>query len=152
MSVLELKVPPPAVAVVTALLIYAGDRLSPQQWRLDVPLWLVGLIVAVALIVGTAAVIHFFRAGTTVHPHCPEKSEVLVARGIYRYSRNPMYLSLLLVLIAWSMHLGWIGAPLLLGLFVMWITRFQICPEERILERLFGEDYRAYCCRVRRWL
>ncbi|MBR9828494.1 MAG: isoprenylcysteine carboxylmethyltransferase family protein [Oceanospirillales bacterium] len=152
MSGLELKIPPPVMAATTALLLYSGDRLSPQPWRVEVSPWLIGLTVMIALLVGAAAVAHFFRAGTTVHPHCPEKSEVLVARGIYRYSRNPMYLSLLLILIAWSMHLGWVGAPLLWALFVVWITRFQIRPEERVLAQLFGDDYRAYCDRVRRWL
>lgn len=149
---LELRVPPPVMAITVAVLIYAGDRIAPAAWQLQVPLWLVALILVLALVAGGMAVTHFFKAGTTVHPHCPEKSSRLVAHGIYRYSRNPMYLALLLLLIAWSLHLGWLLAPLGWGLFVLWITRFQIRPEERTLERLFGDEYRAYCRRVRRWL
>lgn len=152
MSPLELRVPPPVMAVVTALLMYVGSCLSPGDWHLEAADWVTGLVLVVALGMGAAAVMHFFRVGTTAHPHCPEKSSCLVAHGIYRYSRNPMYLALLLLLVAWSLYLGWILSPLGWGLFVLWITRFQIRPEERALERVFGEDYRAYCRRVRRWL
>ncbi|GAA0679860.1 isoprenylcysteine carboxylmethyltransferase family protein [Marinobacterium maritimum] len=152
MRSLELKLPPPLVAVVVALLIYAGDWLSPDSLRVRLePLWAL-LPLGLSLLLALMAVGHFFKAGTTVHPHCPEKSSCLVVHGIYRYSRNPMYLSLLLILVAWSLHLGWLLAPLGWVLFVLWITRFQIRPEERMLERLFGEEYRAYCRQVRRWL
>lgn len=149
---LELKIPPPVMAATVALLIYVGGHLSPASWHLELPLWLTGLVLVPAFVIGGMAVSHFFKVGTTVHPHCPEKSSTLVAHGIYRYSRNPMYLALLLVLIAWSLYLGWILSPLCWALFVLWITRCQIRPEERVLERLFDEDYRAYCRQVRRWL
>ncbi|MBV0934333.1 methyltransferase family protein [Marinobacterium weihaiense] len=152
MNALELKVPPPAMAAVVALLIYGGDWLWPAAWLGTAPTGLVLGVVALALLIGVAAVAHFFQVGTTVHPHCPDKSRVLVARGVYRFSRNPMYLALLLMLVAWSLHLGWPGAPLGWALFVAWITRFQIRPEERILAQVFGEEYRDYCRRVRRWL
>lgn len=152
MAALELKVPPPLIAALVALGLYAGARISPDGLILTIPFFWIGLVLATAMLVGASAVLHFFRAGTTAHPHCPEKTRVLVARGIYRVSRNPMYLALLLILIAWSLHLGWLFSPLGWGLFVVCITRFQIRPEERVLTRLFGDEYRDYCQRVRRWL
>ncbi len=151
-SALELKLPPPLVTVLVALLIYGGQRITPSSLSVSVaPGWAL-LPLGVSLLLAVMAVAHFFRAGTTVHPHCPEKSSCLVAHGVYRFSRNPMYLSLLLILIAWSMYLGWLLAPLGWALFLFWITRFQILPEERMLKRLFGQEYSSYCQRVRRWL
>ncbi len=152
MSSLELKLPPPAITALAALLIYGGDRVSPAGLRVSIDVFWALVVLGVALLIGFMAVGHFFKVGTTPHPHCPEKSSCLVAHGIYRYSRNPMYLALLLVLVAWSLYLGWVLSPLGWGLFVLWITRFQIRPEERILERIFEDEYRAYCRRVRRWL
>ena len=81
-------------------------------------------------VVGTLAVFHCFRARTTVHPHCPEKTSCLVAYGVFRLSRNPMYLALLLLLIAWMIQLGHLLSPLWLAGFVAYITWFQIRPEE----------------------
>lgn len=152
MNRLELKVPPPLVALCCGGLIEVGVRLSPATLRLPPAPGGALLMLGLAAAVGLLAVGHLFRAGTTVHPHCPEKSCRLVAHGIYRYSRNPMYLALLLLLVAWSLYRGWWLAPLVWALFVGWITRFQIRPEERVLARLFGDQYRAYCDRVRRWL
>lgn len=152
MRSLELKLPPPLVTVLVALLIYVGQKVSPLELSIALALPWALLPLGVSLLLAVMAVAHFFRAGTTVHPHCPEKSSCLVAHGIYRYSRNPMYLALLLILIAWSLYLGWLLAPLGWVLFVFWITRFQILPEERTLTRLFEDEYQAYCQRVRRWL
>lgn len=152
MSALELKLPPPLVTVLVALLIYGGQRMTPSSLNVSIAHGWALLPLGVSLLLAVMAVAHFFRAGTTVHPHCPEKSSCLVAHGIYRYSRNPMYLALLLMLVAWSLYLGWLLAPLGWALFVFWITRFQILPEERTLTRLFEDEYRAYCQRVRRWL
>ncbi len=152
MRSLELKLPPPAIMVLVALLIYGGDRFSPASLSISLdPFWAL-IPLGLSLLLALMAVGHFFKVGTTAHPHCPEKSSCLVVHGIYRYSRNPMYLSLLLLLVAWSLYLGWLLAPLGWVLFVLWISRFQIRPEERILERLFEEEYRDYCRRVRRWL
>lgn len=99
-----------------------------------------------------AGVIEFRRASTTVNPMAPSDSSTVVDTGVYRYTRNPMYLGFLLVLFAWA---AWLAAPwALLGpvVFVAWMTRFQILPEERALLERFGDDYRAYCRRVRRWV
>jgi protein-S-isoprenylcysteine O-methyltransferase Ste14 len=94
----------------------------------------------------------FRRAGTTIDPLRLDKTTALVTEGVYRYTRNPMYLSLTLMLCAWAIWLGgvwaWVG-PIALAL---WLDRFQIRPEERAMSRRFGADYDRYRRNVRRWL
>jgi protein-S-isoprenylcysteine O-methyltransferase Ste14 len=102
--------------------------------------------------VALGGVLSFRRAHTTVNPLKPETSAALVSTGVYSFTRNPMYLGMALVLLAWAVYLS--SAWSLLGplLFALYITRFQIVPEERALEGLFGESFAAYRKRVRRWL
>ena len=93
-----------------------------------------------------------WRARTTVNPLRPERAAHLVTSGVFARSRNPIYLGDALILAALALGLGnWLNF-LLLPAFVGLIGRFQIAPEERALQRLFGDQYRAYCARVRRWL
>lgn len=94
----------------------------------------------------------FRRAATTVDPTRPERASTLVSNGIYRYTRNPMYLGMAFVLLGWSVYLANLGAIVLVAIFVAYITRFQIVPEERELSRLFGDAYSKYKATVRRWL
>lgn len=94
----------------------------------------------------------FRRHRTTVNPLRPGKASAVVQDGIYRFTRNPMYVGMALLLTAWVTGLGAPLGLLALALFVAFITRFQIQPEERALQAKFGADYAAYCARVRRWL
>ena len=82
----------------------------------------------------------------------PENTQILVTTGMYRFSRNPMYLGLLLLLTGWSIYLGAVSAILLLPLFVLVLTKMQIQPEEIILEELFGQSYIEYKLKVHRWI
>lgn len=94
----------------------------------------------------------FLLARTTIDPHRPDKASALVTGGIYRLTRNPMYLGLTLFLTAEATLLA---SPCLLAvplLFVLYLTRFQIVPEERALLECFGAEYADYMARVRRWL
>lgn len=137
-----------------AAVMWSSARAWPQ-WSLDWPsARLVAAAIALAgLVVSLLSVASFRRAGTTVNPLRPDGTTALVARGIYRHSRNPMYLGMVLCLAAWGVHLAHLpalaGGPLL---FALYLNRFQIVPEERALEARFGEDYRAYRRAVRRWL
>lgn len=94
----------------------------------------------------------FGRVGTTVNPLRPASSRVLVTTGLHRLSRNPMYLGHALLLVAWACWLrhpaAFVGAPL----YMAFVTRYQILPEERALSATFGAAYEAYRARVRRWL
>ena len=153
MQALELKIPPPAVAVLLAGAMWGISLVAPL---FEVPAFIrVAAAVTIALAGGgfsLAGVISFRRARTTVNPMKPETTSSLVCSGIYGVTRNPMYVGLLLVLVAWAVFLS--SAWALLGplAFVLYINRFQIAPEERVLSAIFGTGYSAYKSRVRRWL
>lgn len=112
---------------------------------------LVCFLLVLAFVIGVLALVDFVRAGTSVDPRKPSKSSRLVVKGIYNYSRNPMYLALLLCLLAWGLWLGNVFNSILAALFVSYMNRFQIVPEERELAKLYGREYRQYCSLVRRW-
>jgi protein-S-isoprenylcysteine O-methyltransferase Ste14 len=107
---------------------------------------------AVAIAIVVAALRGFHRARTTVNPMDPSKATRLVTDGVFRISRNPMYLGLLLLLIGWALWLGSASVWLMPPLFAIAITRLQIVPEERALDRLFGAQYLAYRDDVVRWI
>ncbi|MGF6147737.1 Putative protein-S-isoprenylcysteine methyltransferase [Kingella potus] len=150
MNALELKIPPLAVMLLCAVLMYALAAWRPA----DLPAmpWLAVLVAAAAFGIMLAGVAAFHRHRTTANPHTPEQSRLVVSDGIYRFSRNPMYLGMVLLLAAWALQLAQAAAWAGVAVFAAYITRFQIIPEERILSVRFGEAYRAYCCQTRRWL
>ncbi|HKU46320.1 MAG TPA: isoprenylcysteine carboxylmethyltransferase family protein [Burkholderiales bacterium] len=108
--------------------------------------------IAAALIVGLAAVAGFRRAHTTVNPMTPQAASALVTGGIYRFTRNPMYLAMLILLGGWCYVVANGAALAMLPLFVAYLNRFQIQPEERALAARFGAEFERYRARVRRWL
>lgn len=153
MSVLELKVPPPIVALVLALLMWltpavAGLVQMPYPARV---FWAV-VLVCIGQGISIAGMLAFRRARTTVNPVKASLASSLVVQGVYRYTRNPMYVGFLLTLLAWAVFLANPLSLLWVVLFVLYITRFQIIPEERVLTSLFGAEYEAYKGRVRRWV
>ena len=153
MSSLEAKVPPPVVAAAVAVAMWGASELAPL---LQVPSALrIGAAAGIALVgigFSAAGVLAFRRARTTVNPTTPGKATSLVDSGVYRITRNPMYVGLSCVLVAWAVFLS--SAWALLGpvAYVLYIGRFQIAPEERALAKLFGSAYSAYQASVRRWL
>jgi len=96
--------------------------------------------------------LQFLLAKTTLNPFQLETASQLVTGGIYRLSRNPMYLSLVFILLGWMVYLGSLSALFGVGLFIWYVTKFQIKPEEEGLKRLFGAAFTDYCRRTRRWL
>jgi protein-S-isoprenylcysteine O-methyltransferase Ste14 len=153
MRALELKVPPPIVA----LLMGAAMWFAAQQ-RVSLELPLVVQIVAFVVIalagaaMALAGDLEFKRARTTINPFKPENSTALVTSGIYRFTRNPMYVGLTLLLLGWAAFLCSAWAFLGPVIFVLYIGRFQIAPEERVLSAKFGAAYTEYTARVKRWL
>jgi protein-S-isoprenylcysteine O-methyltransferase Ste14 len=153
MQVLELKIPPPVVALLMAAAMW-GIRQTTTP--VDIPMVVrAGIASAVAVAgIGIAlwGVIAFRRARTTVNPLKPESASSLVTSGVYRFTRNPMYVGMGLVLIAWAFLLS--SAMALLGpvVFVLYMNRFQIEPEERALAIRFGDAFLNYRATVRRWL
>lgn len=150
---LDLKIPPPLVAAITAGAMYGVAQLLPVL-ALS-PTVRVGTALALAAVGASfdmAGLLAFRRAKTTVNPMTPQRSRSVVSTGVYRFTRNPMYLGLVFFLLAWAVYLA--SAWVLLGVpvFMAYITRFQIQPEERVLAARFGKSYTDYCARVRRWL
>ncbi|HEY9183272.1 MAG TPA: isoprenylcysteine carboxylmethyltransferase family protein [Gammaproteobacteria bacterium] len=153
MRFLELRIPPPVVGLIIAAGMWAVARVTPL---LPLPrlvrLFVAALLLAIGLAVALGGVVSFRRARTTVNPLKPETTVTLVATGVYSFTRNPMYLGMVLVLLAWTVFLAspWtLAGP---ALFALYITRFQIVPEERVLAELFGNSFAAYRKRVRRWI
>ena len=153
MNKLELKVPPPAAALLVAVAMWlVASRTDALSFALPERRALSMVLAALGVAVSAAGTWSFLRARTTVNPTRPEAASSLVATGIFRFTRNPMYLGLLLVLAGWAAHLA--NAASLAGplLFALYITRFQILPEERVLAAKFGPDFEAYTLRTRRWI
>lgn len=153
MDALELKIPPPLVALLIGTAMWLVSTAAPS-FSLVLPFAPVlalglGAIGALAAVLG---VLSFHRAGTTIDPTKPQKSTALVTTGIYGLSRNPMYLGFLLVLTGWVVFLANVLAVFLIPLFVLYMNRFQIAPEERVLLAKFGADFVAYKAKVRRWV
>lgn len=153
MNKLELKIPPPVVALLFALAMWLPAAPGP---RFGLPSTLrVAVAVAIACAgaaLGLAGIVSFRRARTTLDPMHPDKATTLVTGGVYRRTRNPMYLSLLLYLCGWALYLASWPALLLLPAFVFYMDRFQILPEERALSGRFGPEFAAYQAEVPKWL
>lgn len=150
---LELRVPPPIVMLVSAGAMWLLAAALPAL-RLDASGRgnLAAILAVSGVLISIAGAVQVRRAGTTVNPMRPGEASALVTGGVYHFTRNPMYLGLAVVLLGWAVYLAHPLAFLVLPLFVGYLNRFQIVPEERALESKFGPNFRAYCQRVRRWL
>ncbi len=152
MRALEHKIPPPLVFVLVGAAMWAVARMTgriPMEngWRFAIA----GAFVALAFLFAAAAIAAFRRAKTTTNPRNIEAASTLVTDGVFRYTRNPMYVALTALLIAWMILLAAPWAALGPVAFVLFITRFQIMPEERALRAKFGRVYEDYAQQVRRW-
>ena len=153
MASLESKIPPPAVVVLIGVLLWLVARATPRlDFDLPAHVWLAAALGVVGFVTGAAGVATFRKAKTTVNPLKLHSSSSLVTWGVYRLSRNPMYLGGLMMLFGWALFLLNTPAFVLLAVYVLYINRFQIAPEERALTSLFSNEYVAYQARVRRWL
>lgn len=152
LSRLELLLPPLPLTFVVAGLIWGLNRIFPWGFNFTGQV----LIATFLLILGTCfifpAVISFLKAKTTVDPRTPNKSEKLVISGLYNISRNPMYVGMILWLLALSCAQGNILSVTLSFAFGAYLSHFQIQPEERFLNKKFGDQYETYCQKVRRWI
>lgn len=150
---LELKIPPAVLALLFAFAVWLVAKMAPwavvqipgKEW-VALALWMAGLVLI------SAGIIAFISAKTTANPFTPESSTSLVTRGVYRLTRNPMYTGFLLMLAAWMVFLDNLLPVLLLPVFVLYMNRFQIIPEEKVLLSKFGEEYAGYLKSVRRWI
>lgn len=150
---MELKIPPPLLALTFAVLMWGISqigRLGSLESTMTAPLSLIVLIVGLAI--NISAVVSFRRANTTVNPMKPKSTTQLVNAGVYRLSRNPMYLGAALILSSWTIWLGNYFNLAALIFFIWYMTKFQIVPEEKALKELFPSEYESYKAKVRRWI
>lgn len=150
---MRLRIPPVVVVLLIGALMWWPARYTWIGY-FDFPGrdMVAGVLLFLGLLIPALGVHRFRVADTTVDPLHPHKASALVDKGVFRYSRNPMYLGLALILAGWGIHLGSLIGLLGVPLFVVYMRYFQIGPEEEAMEKRFGEDYREYRSRVRRWL
>lgn len=151
---MNLKIPPLALTCIFITFMSILSWLFPQ-YTLNIPNNIIAsvLIAIVATLISVMSVASFHNAKTTVNPTKPDQASSLVIKGIYRLSRNPMYLGFLLFLIAWGLYLAHLLSLLLLPtIFVIYMNKYQIPVEEEALHIKFGEHFTNYKKKVRRWL
>lgn len=148
---LDTRIPPPILALFTGVCIYFSRGWLPR-FESDA-LFYAGLgCELLAVVVSLSAIFAFVRNGTTINPVKRRAATSLVTTGVFALSRNPMYLGLLLFLFGFSLQVNAAGGIPLLFLFVLYLNRFQIVPEERDLLAVFGEEYEEYMKKARRWI
>jgi len=153
MKLLENKIPPPVLAVLFGLAMWGVSFVTPAVEIGSMVSFIISLVVLVlGVFFCLAGVFSFRKAKTTVNPLNPESATSLVSSGIYKVSRNPMYVGFALILLAWALYLASPVAVVGVLGFVFIINRLQIEPEERALLKLFGSEFDDYQSIVRRWL
>tara|TARA_Y100000817_G_scaffold67674_1_gene51328 strand:- start:111 stop:557 length:447 start_codon:yes stop_codon:yes gene_type:complete len=145
------RIPPPLIAMLCVLIIFLSKSIFPSfvfSYKLQLGIF-VSTIGFLLLIVSIKS---FIDSKTTINPLNLKKSTYLVTSGVFRFSRNPMYLGMLLFLLGTAIILNIIGGLIISILFIFYMNFFQIIPEEKALENLFGKNYRNYRKTVRRWI
>ena len=145
------KIPPPIVTATFGLIIYFSKSFSPV-YSFDNSNMISVIFLLFGLGIFSAAVQSFKKHKTTINPLSPDKASSLVNSGIFSYSRNPMYLGMLLILLSVSFKFNISGGLFISFLFKIYITRFQIIPEEKAMAKLFGEEFITYKNQTRRWI
>lgn len=152
MTKLELSVPPVAVALLIAVAMWSVSTVTaPIVLTESIRLPFCLAFIATGTWISLIAVGAFRQAKTTVNPTKPDSTSALVCTGIYRYTRNPMYLGFLLILCGLAIFLASPSALFGPAVFVIYMNRFQIIPEERALAARFGDEFVRYQQQVRRW-
>jgi len=153
MTYLQLKIPPLLLVFIFAIMMWFSEPYLPKT---NLDLSLLTFLFIVFLLLGSFIIvlgaIAFRRAHTTVNPTKPESSSALVKINIYRFTRNPMYLGMVFILFGWTCILDSPATILFILCFMLYMHYFQIKPEEKVLNDLFGDEYIQYCNKVRRWL
>lgn len=150
---MKLKIPPVIVFFLALGIIFGSHYVfSEQSHSFLFQTLLSRIFLALGVLIVFSGIIAFRMKGTTVDPLHPEKASSLVKSGIYKYTRNPMYLGMAFVLIGGIIRVGNPIGLLAIIFFIWYITIFQIKPEEEILKEIFKEEYRRYCQKVNRWI
>ena len=145
------KIPPPIVTLISGLAIFFSRPLFPDYHSNLINVFS-AILLFFGLLVFFLAVASFKRYKTTVNPLQPSKATHLVISGIFRFTRNPMYLGMALILLSLSFKFNLLGGLIVTLLFVMFITKYQIIPEEKAMLALFQDEFEIYKENTRRWI
>ena len=148
---IKTKFPPPLVALAFGFLINYTKNIFPKI-EIKNEIIFGSFMIISGLIIILSAIILFKKYQTTITPLNPSKATKLITDGIYKFSRNPMYLGLLLVLLGISIILNLTGGFFLIPLFILYLNLFQIIPEENAMVDLFKDEFLEYKKKVRRWI
>ena len=148
---METKIPPPLVTLIFGMSIYFSREMFPAI-EIQYSLYLGIFLLLSGFFILVSAVRLFRKDKTTVNPLSPEQATKLVMDGIFKYSRNPMYLGMAIVLSSIAVFFNLLGGIILIALFCAYITKFQIIPEERAMRDLFSDDFDKYIKETRRWV
>ena len=153
MSFLENKIPPPVILIVCLVLMWLISRETASlEIDSEVKLLASSFMFLLGVCIAVAGIVSFRKAKTTVNPLKPEEATHLVVVGVFKYTRNPMYLGMLCVTIGMVINLANLWASVMVLAFYLYISQYQIAPEERAMQKLFGDQFAGYTKRVRRWL
>jgi protein-S-isoprenylcysteine O-methyltransferase Ste14 len=149
---MKLLIPPPIQAFCCAGIMWMISSYVPELgYSFRFSNYLVGAFLISGVIIDLTAIKSFMQAKTTISPLSPNNSSSLVVSGIYKFTRNPMYVGLVLILTGFAFWVENYGAFAVVPCFVYFITNYQIIPEEEILIEKFGIPYADYCATVNRW-
>lgn len=149
---MSLRVPPPILLLLSILGMYLLSCFYPvMTFDFDGKSLLISILCLIGVILGFTAIIAFAKANSTIDPRYPQKTSRLVTTGIYRFTRNPMYLGLVFFLFSAAFYFSALSCFVVVPVFIWVMNNFQIEPEEAVLLAMFGEDYQHYCQTVRRW-
>lgn len=150
---MQTLIPPPVYMLLFAGLMWLLDKNLPIIEWVGQPWNYIGLVlIALAIIGDLFSLWLFYKKRTTPNPLSPEKAAHLVTNGLYQYTRNPMYVGMLVMLSGWGIYLGSLSPFFAIPAFILTLNEMQIKPEEKVLEEKFGQSYLDYKQQVRRWL
>ncbi|QWX82602.1 isoprenylcysteine carboxylmethyltransferase family protein [Cellulophaga sp. HaHaR_3_176] len=149
---MHLKIPPIVILLIAGILMYVLAYFLPVGFfDFTGRFYLMYILFGLSSIIAVTSILKFLKNKTTINPVKLEGVSSLVITGIYSFTRNPMYLAMLLLLLVWALYLGNAFNAVLAALFVSYMNKFQIIPEEKALLELFGKEYKNYKISVRRW-
>lgn len=150
---MSLKIPPVIVFLLAIVLLFIIRSLTNYYTFEHAYLkWLGGLFYVIGGIIGLMGIMEFRKHQTTVDPTQPNKASSIVTTGVYKFTRNPMYLGMLFGLTGATLFYGNPLSSLSILFFIVYMTIFQIKPEEKSLKAKFGREYKQYVSNTRRWI
>jgi|TARA_X000001036_G_scaffold106896_1_gene99967 protein-S-isoprenylcysteine O-methyltransferase Ste14 len=148
---METKIPPPVVTLIFGFAIYLSRKIFPEI-EIQYASFFGMFLLLLGFFILISAVKLFRNDKTTVNPLSPEQATKLVTNGIFKISRNPMYLGMAVILASVAVFFNIIGGIIFMALFCLYITKFQIIPEEKAMKELFAQDFEQYMKATRRWI